>query len=300
MNHNILFAMPGNTRLAMALANKLDIEVGSVEIRDFPDGESYIRINSDVHDKVVIIICGLEHPNNKILPLLFVGETLKELGAKKICLISPYLSYMRQDKRFHAGEAVTSTIFAKHLSYWLDCLITIDPHLHRIEHLSSIYSIDLISELHATSNIAKWIRDNIESPFIIGPDEESQQWVTEVAKIANAPYAIIKKIRQGDRKVSMSVPEISDISKTPVLVDDIISTGVSMQSAIQVLISRGLKSPVCIATHALFDNETYNNLLLAGAQKVITCNTIQHPSNEIDITDIVIEEVKRLILDNNP
>lgn len=278
------------------MANKLEIEIGSAEIRDFPDGESYIRVDSDVQNKVVILVCGLDHPNNKILPLMFMAETLKELGANKVCLISPYLPYMRQDKRFKPGEAITSVLFAKNLSNWIDYLITIDPHLHRIQHLSEIYSIDSLSVLHSTKKIAKWIRNNVDSPFIIGPDEESQQWVAEVAEIAVAPYAIIKKTRYGDREVSISVPDINDISKTPVLVDDIISTGISMLAAIQQLLFKGLRNPVCIGVHALFDNEAYDSLLLAGAQNVITCNTIPHPSNKIDITDIIVEGVKRLQL----
>lgn len=296
MKNCILISFPRNAQLTTELSKKLELEIGSVEIRDFPDGESYIRIDSDVQNKIVIVVCGLEHPNNKILLLMFIAQTLKELGASKVCLISPYLPYMRQDKRFKPGEAFTSILFAKYLSGWIDYLITIDPHLHRIQHLTEIYSISSISVLHSTQKIAQWIHHNIDSPLIVGPDEESQQWVTEVADIIKAPYVIIKKTRYEDRKINISVPEIKDASKTPVLVDDIISTGTSMLAAIKEFIARGFKHPICIGVHALFDDETYNKLLAAGAQKVITCNTIPHPSNKIDITDIVVEEVNRMQL----
>ena len=227
---------------------------------------------------------------------MFIAQTLKELGARKICLVSPYLPYMRQDKRFKSGETITSLLFAKYLSGWIDYLITIDPHLHRIQQLSEIYSIAFIATLHSTKKIAEWISNNVDSPFIVGPDEESQQWVSEVAAAINAPYTIIKKERYGDRKVNITVPEISDINRTIVLVDDIISTGGSMLAAIKEFIARGYKNPVCIGVHALFDNATFDNLILAGAKEVITCNTILHPSNKIDITDIIVEEVRRLKL----
>src|SRR5690606_3260659 len=108
----------------------------------------------------------------KILSLMFTAQTLKELGAKKIILISPYLPYMRQDKRFEPGEAITSQLFAKFLSNCVDYLITIDPHLHRIHHLSKIYSVPVLT-LHATKEIARWIKENIKFPFLIGPDSES-------------------------------------------------------------------------------------------------------------------------------
>lgn len=266
------------------------------EIRYFPDGESYIRIDSGVHNKIVILVDGLEYPNDKILPLMFIAKTVNELGATKICLISPYLPYMRQDKRFKSGEAVTSILFASLISKWIDHLITVDPHLHRIKNLSEIYSIDSISVLHSTKNIAGWISNNVDSPFIIGPDEESRQWVDEVAKIVSVPYVIIKKTRYGDRNVSISLPDINIkiTHTTPVLIDDIISTGTSMLAAIQQLIMKGFKSLVCISVHALFDNETYRNLLNTGANKIVTCNTIPHSSNEIDITDLIIEEILRI------
>lgn len=299
MKNHIIFSFPGNTQLTVALANKLEIEIGSVEFRYFPDEESYIRINSDVQNKVVIIVCGLEHPNNKILSLMFISQTMKELGASKICLISPYLPYMRQDKRFNPGEAITAILFAKYLSGWIDYLITIDPHLHRITNLSDIYSAASTSVLHAAPKIAEWVNNNVDSPLIIGPDEESLQWVTTVADITNAPYAIVKKHRYEDRKVEISVPEINERSRTPVLIDDIISTGSSMSAVIQALISNGFKNPVCVGIHALFNDETYNNLLLAGAEKIVTCNTISHTSNKIDITDIIVEEIKRLQLCQN-
>lgn len=296
MKNPIILSFPGNNTLSTDLANKLQINIGSLEIRNFPDGESYVRIHSNVKNRVAILVCELSHPNEKILPLIFVAETLKELGASKVCLISPYLPYMRQDKRFNPGEALTSALFAKSLSNCVDYLVTVDPHLHRIQSLSDIYFINSISALHSTKAIAEWVSCNIDSPFIIGPDEESQQWVAEVANIAVVPFAIIKKIRYGDRKVSISVPEIKDIGKTLVLIDDIISTGTSMLAVIHELVARGFKNFICIGIHALFDDKVYKNLLSGGAQQVITCNTIPHPSNKIDITDILVEEVKRLQL----
>jgi ribose-phosphate pyrophosphokinase len=291
MDDFLIFFLPGNKQLAEALESKLNIKIGSAEIRYFPDEETYIRIDSDVKNKKIILICSLHHPNNQAIPLMFVAKTLKILGAAKVCLVAPYLPYMRQDKCFNPGESVTSQLFGKFISGFIDSLITIDPHLHRIHVLSEIYSAPIILTLTSTNKISTWIRDNVESPFIIGPDEESKQWVSEVAKNANASFAIIKKIRYGDRKVSISVPDINDTSKTPVLVDDIISTGTTMLAAIQQLLLMGFKNPICICVHALFNNEVYKSLLNAGAQAVITCDTIPHYSNKIEIIDIIAEAI---------
>lgn len=293
MKNCILFALSGSEKLTAKLADISGIEIGSLETRHFPDGESYIRINSDVKNKIVILIYGLEYPDDKILSLLFIAKTVRELGSKKICLISPYLPYMRQDKRFKSGEAVSSILFAGLISECINHLITVDPHLHRIKNLSDIYSIDSVSVLHSTKNIADWISNNIDSPYIIGPDEESEQWIGEVARFLSAPYTIIKKTRHGDREVSISMPgiDVKNITLTPILIDDIISTGTSMVTAIQELLSRGFKTPVCISVHALFDDETYQKLLKAGAKQIVSCNTIPHKTNQIDITNLIIEEI---------
>lgn len=290
--NKIIFSLPPNSQLANTLADKLQMEMGLAEILDFPDGETYIRIDSNVKNKTIILVYCLDHPNNKILPFLYMTKTLKELGAKKIHLISPYLPYMRQDKQFKPGEAITSILFAKLISGFVDSLVTIDPHLHRIKNLSDIYTIPTIT-LHAAKPVAEWILNNVTSPLIIGPDEESTQWVADIAKNVNASYVIAKKNRYGDKKVTVAIPEINDISKTPVLVDDIVSTGSSMCALIQQLLEKKFKKPICIGVHALFNQEAHENLIQAGAQEIISCNTIPHPSNKIDITNILLEGIKK-------
>lgn len=294
MDKPIIFSLPGNAKLAQALSSKLCIEIGQAEIRAFPDDETYIRINSQINNKTVILVCTLDHPNPKLLPLMFTARTMKELGARKVFLIAPYLAYMRQDKRFQPGEAITSILFAELLSSWIDCLITIDPHLHRIQTLSEIYTIPFPLTLHATKNISEWIHTHIKNAVLIGPDEESKQWVSEIANFNNLSFVIAQKQRLGDKKVIVSMPKINDINHTPVLVDDIISTGVSMLAALKQLKSQGFHNSICIGVHALFDADAEHQLRLAGAEQIITCNTIPHPSNEIDISDIIAKGILEL------
>lgn len=284
----IYFALPGNEDLTAILIKKEKAEKGIVEIRSFPDGETYMRIVSEVKDKKVFLVCTLHQPNTKLLPLYFLAKTAKEFGAKSICLIIPYLAYMRQDKAFNIGESVTSTYFANLISGFADTLITIDPHLHRRNSLSQIYTIPTTVS-HAAHYISKWIKETIEKPILIGPDEESRQWVAEVAKNANAPYLILNKIRHGDHDVTVSLPQVEKYMEcVPVLVDDIISTGKTMIETIAHLKSAGMKPPVCIGVHAVFAENALQDIINAGALDIITCNTIPHASNKIDISDLLI------------
>ncbi len=288
----LILSLPGNEALADALAARLGGERGKTIVRRFPDGESYVQIKSSVEGRAVILCCTLDRPDEKILPLLFLAATAKDLGAARVGLVAPYLAYMRQDRRFQPGEGITSAYFARILSDAIDGLITVDPHLHRRASLTEIYSIPT-RVIHAAPLISRWIRENIVSPVLIGPDSESEQWVAEIARGAGASYLVLEKIRRGDREVEVSVPEIDRWrGYTPALVDDIISTGRTMIETINHLRRAKLPKPVCIGIHAIFADRAESDLLQAGALRVVTCNTIPHPSNAIDLGDLLAEGVR--------
>lgn len=293
MNNSIIFSFPGNKVFAHLLAKKLHIEEGGLVIKRFPDGESYVRINSTVRNKIVILFCTLNNPNKKILSLMFTAQTLKELGAQKIILISPYLPYMRQDKQFEPGEAITSQLFAKFISNWVDFLITIDPHLHRVHHLSNIYSIPVLT-LHATKEIAQWIKENIKFPFLIGPDSESTQWVSEIAEQLKVPYIVCNKNRLSDHEVKIDIPPFSITNETLILIDDIISTGSSMLAILKQLSLQGYNC-ICLAIHPLLNNKTKINLFASGAVAVITCNTIPDSTNKINMLDLIAINLEKIM-----
>ena len=288
----IIFTLPDYEYITNLLLKNLGFEKSNVEFGSYPDGESHIRILSDVKDKEVYLVCSMDKINNVIMNLIFFAETAREFGATKVNLIAPYLGYMRQDKRFNEGEAITSNIFAKMLSQYIDSLITIDPHLHRHKSLDEIYTIPS-KVLHAADPVAQWIKNNIKNPLLVGPDEESGQWVSDIAVKAGAPFIVLSKIRRGDRDVEVSVPEVDKYKDhTPVLVDDIISTARTMIETVKHLNKAGLKKTVCIGIHAAFVDNAYKDLKDSNVENIVTCNTIPHKSNAIDISGILSDAVK--------
>ncbi|MGC1514001.1 MAG: ribose-phosphate pyrophosphokinase [Maribacter sp.] len=291
----ILFSLPGNQELTAQLAKKMNAEIGECKLRKFPDGESYTRILSDVKGKCVVMVCTLHEPDEKLLPLYFLSHTAKSLGAMCTCLVAPYLAYMRQDKVFHEGEGVTSTYFGKLISGFADSITTIDPHLHRISSLGEVYDIPN-RVIHAADAISKYIKENIHNPVLIGPDSESEQWVSDVAKKAGVPFTVLQKVRHGDRDVEVSVPDVEKYKEsTPVLVDDIISTARTMIETTEHLKNAGMKPAICIGIHAVFSENAYQDLWDAYVENIITCNTIPHQSNRIDLSDIIAKEVTELM-----
>ena len=295
MTAPLLFAMPGNGTMTRSLAERLGAELGDVELHAFPDGETYLRFVTDIAGRSIAIVCTLDRPNDKILPLIFAAATARELGAAQIGLVAPYLAYMRQDRRFKPGEAVTSRQTAQLLSNAFDWLVTVDPHLHRYGSLSEIYRIPT-RVVHAAPLISAWIREHVASPLIIGPDNESEQWVSAVAQDAGAPYSVLEKIRHGDRDVEISVKNLADLSgRTPVLVDDIISSGRTMIEAVRQLTSLGGMPPVCVAVHGLFADNSDEHLGKAGA-RVVTSNTIAHKTNGIDVGELLANAISEFDL----
>lgn len=281
---DLILAMPENDDLAHKLAGHLGGEVGRCEIRRFPDGESFVRIDSEVKGRAVTIACTLDRPDGKFLALSFLAAAARDLGGARVGLVAPYLPYMRQDTRFHPGEGVTSSYFARLLGRQVDWLVTMDPHLHRRKSLSEIYNI-ATSVAHAGPAIADWVRANVEAPVIIGPDSESEQWVAEVAAGAGAPYGVLQKVRTGDREVTVSMPSGGGWDgRVPVLVDDIISTARTMIAAARQFREAGHSSIVAIGVHALFADSAYDELRESGVDRIATCNTVIHRSNAIDIT----------------
>lgn len=278
-----------------AVAHQLNAEIGSLIHHQFPDGESYIKFEDNIANKDIIILNSLDSPNNKILPLLLTAETAKDLGARSVGLCAPYLSYMRQDKRFKSGEGVTSKYFAKLLSESFHWLVTVDPHLHRYHDLAEIYSMPT-KALHANDLISNWIVQNIKKPILIGPDSESEQWVAEIARINNLPYIILEKIRSGDYNVDVSKPNVEAyLNYTPVLIDDIISTGRTMLETINHLKELSMQAPVCIGVHALFADNAYDLLQQSGVAQIVTCNSIEHTSNYLDLSEMLSQEIRRQI-----
>lgn len=293
---SLIVALPGNEEFAAQLTPLLAAEMGDAEWRRFPDGETYMRLRSDVAGRHVVLVSALDRPDEKFLPLVFAAATARELGATKVGLIAPYLAYMRQDRRFHAGEAITSQLFARQLAGSIDWLVTIDPHLHRLKALSEIYTIPAI-DVHVSVYLADWIARSVVAPILIGPDAESEQWVAEVAKHAAAPFLVLEKTRRGDSDVEISVPDIGRWwNHTPVLVDDIVSTARTMIAAIGHLRRAGMKPPVCVGVHAVFAPGALTALRDAGAVTIATTNTIHHETNSIDVTPAIREAALKFLV----
>jgi ribose-phosphate pyrophosphokinase len=147
---------------------------------------------------------------------------------------------------------------------------------------------------HAAPALAAWIGAEVERPLLIGPDEESEQWVADVAARAGAPWSGLRKTRRGDRDVSVTVPDVErSRDHVPVLVDDIVSTGRTLLETIGHLGRAGMRPPVCVAVHGLFADAADARLAEAGAT-VVTTDAVGHATNRIALRPLLADAVRDL------
>ncbi len=270
-------------------------DVETLALHRFPDGESMVRIDADVAGRDIILACSLVRPDAKILPLLFAADAARELGGRRVLLAVPYLPYMRQDKRFHSGEAITSRTFARLLSSCIDGIVTVDPHLHRYHSLGDVYTVPA-SVVHSAPAIAAWIRQNVDNALVVGPDSESEQWVADVAGRAGVPFVVLQKTRHGDRQVEIAPQDFQQWkTRNPVIIDDIVSSARTMIEVCGAIQRQGMAAPTCIAVHALFAEDAYDRLRTAGARRIVSCDTVPHPSNRIPMAEPMAKALIELL-----
>lgn len=289
----VIVTLHAHEGIREAMLSLPEAEAGELDRRQFPDGESYLRLLSPVRGRDLVVLCGLDHPDPRFLTLSFLASTARDMGAARVGLVAPYLAYMRQDKRFHDGEGLTSRYFARLLSQQFDFIATVDPHLHRYHALSDVYTIPG-KVVHAAPLLAEFIRGQ-DNGFLVGPDEESEQWVSDMASHAGLPWVVGEKVRSGDRQVQVTLPDLSHLAgRKPILMDDVISSGMTMARALEALAGQGFHASICAGVHGLFADGADRMLESMGA-RLVTTNSIPHASSQLDVGPMLAAAVADLL-----
>lgn len=291
----MLITSCGNSvKIAKKIAKELRANYFPIQISSFPDGDIYMRYKKIVKGKKIVIVHSFQPNSDKSLfRLIFAAETAKQLGAKKVILAAPYLAYMRQDKMFNYGECISSRVMAKLINNSFDKIITIDPHLHRYRSMKDIFTISA-KNLTANTIIGDYVKKKIKNPVIIGPDWESYQWAEVIAKLVGCDNTVLRKTRYSSRHVSSKmIKPVAIKGKNVVIVDDIISTGHTIVEATKKAKRRGAKSVTAICVHGLFVEGALTKLRKGGVNKIISTNCIEHKTNGIDVSSILVKELKK-------
>lgn len=287
----IVLSFPVGADAARRLAAALQLEHADIDVHRFPDGESLVRLPESLPPEV-IIYCSLDHPNDKLVELELAAATAMTLGAHRLCLVAPYLCYMRQDIAFHPGEAVSQRIIGELLARRFDTVVTVDPHLHRTHDLSEAVPVRQAIALNATGPMAERLAAREDKPLLVGPDEESLQWVRAIAEKSGLDYAVAKKQRFGDRDVRITLPDTPLAKRAVVLVDDVASSGQTLLVAAKALLERGAGPVSVMVTHALFADDALQSLTDAGVYDVCSTDSIPHASNGIALDRLLADALR--------
>lgn len=270
-----------------ALADALNVPLGQVQRHRFPDGESRLTLPQPLSG-TVLLLRGLHPPHDALVELLITAPAARELGAQAVWLASPYLAYMRQDTAFRPGEAVSQRHIARLLGQHFEHLYTVDPHLHRIAHLDEVMPAGCGVALSAAGLIGQFLADRGHRPLLLGPDEESAQWVRAAAAPAALEHAWCLKERRGDRDVLVTLPPgLALAGRHVVLVDDMASTGRTLVAAARLALAAGARQVDVAVAHALFVGDALAALQAAGVARVWSCDTVPHPSNAITVVPLL-------------
>ena len=283
---------------ALRLAQAAGMTAQAIERHRFPDGELKLRLPVNAAGRLprrVVLLRSLHQPNEKLVELLLAARSARSLGAQQLTLVAPYLAYMRQDMAFRPGEAVSQRHIAALLASQVDGLITVDPHLHRIERLEQAIPVPQAVVLSGAEPLADLIAERRPHALLVGPDGESAQWIAQAAARHGFDHAVCTKVRHGDRDVAIELPPLNAQGRAVVLLDDMASTGRTLALAARLLLQAGAASVDVAVTHALFAGDALALIRAAGVGEVWSTDCIVHPSNAVQVAPMLAEALRSLM-----
>jgi len=264
---------------------------GVVISKNFPDNETYVKIEGQVKNQEIKLIHRLwPNPNERLAELYLAVGQLKEMNADKITLILPYMAYARQDKRFIEGEAVSSQTILKILkSLGADEIVTFDCHFLKKEGEFAHQGIR-IKNLSLSGELINHYKKYGEI-VLVSPDKGGAYLVGKEGKIMTKTRG---SYEEDGGKTQRAIKELRadfDVNgKNVVLIDDLVASGGTMIKSAKMLKEKGARKVLCATVHGLFLSNSLNKLKEAGADEVIATDTIINEASAIRFVDRLKKE----------
>ena len=297
-----LFAGSSSKKLAEKIAEYLEINLTSVQIVKFADGETFVKSNESVRgDKVFVVQSTSKPVNESIMELLIFIDALRRSSAKEIIAIIPYYGYARQDRKASPREPITSKLVANLLTVaGATRIITMDLHARQIQGFFDIP----VDHMEALPILAKHFISygfSAEDTVVVSPDVGGVKRARGLAKWLHTPLAIIDK-RRARANVSEVMNIIGDVKgKKAIIIDDMIDTAGTICNAGQALKENGATEVYCCAVHAVFSGPAIERLENSVFTKVVVTDTIELPEEKhfdklriLSTSKMFAETIKRI------
>ncbi len=289
----IVIPGPASGKLGEKVAQLMNSRIVAVDLKTFPDGESRMRLDGDVEREEVVIIQSTGPPQDTCLMQLFLLiDAARDLGARKIVAVVPYLAYARQDKRFLPGEAVSIETVIKLLeASGIDRFLTVNTHEEGILKQFSVPA----ENLSAIGLLAEHFRnEGLDRSFSLAPDQGALELAEEAEKVLNGGCGWLRKER--DRytgEISVEAKKFDVKGKDVLIFDDIISTGGTIVAATRILKKQGAKRVYAACVHPLLIGEAQSKIMKSGAEGIVGTDCVSGPVSVVSVAPVIAEALSK-------
>jgi ribose-phosphate pyrophosphokinase len=261
-------------RVGASVGEVLGVEPMRHQARRFPDSELQVELARSVRGHDVFLIQSTSPPvDQHLIELLMLADACRRAGALRLTCVIPYFGYARQDRRAgrrSLGARVAADVIA---SAGFHRLVLIDAHTPAIEGFFSVP----IEHLTAVPLLARTVAPLLSAQcVVVAPDLGAVKLAREYARQLRLPIAIVHKTRIDGEAVEATAVMGTIAGRSPLIIDDMLSTGGTVEAAVAVLRSAGAVDPITVAvTHALLVGRAREALPKLGLAQMIGSDSVE-------------------------
>ncbi len=285
---------PSSQQLGEKIAELLRTKAVHVAFKNFPDGESYVRLEDPVRNEEIAIVQTTSPPqqDTKIIQLALLSDAAKRSGAKKVTAVVPYLAYARQDRVFLEGEALSAETVARMLqASGVDSLLTVNVHQEKVLsrfgfQAKSVSAIPYLADYFGQKGLV--------GAFALAPDSGALPLVEEARGVLKGECGYLEK--QRDRltgKISTKSKKLDVKGGNVVIFDDIISTGGTIVAATEIVKALGAQKVYVGCVHALLIGGAEKRILDAGVEEIVGTDSMPSAVSRVSVASLVASELRR-------
>ena len=274
MNELKVFSGTAHQELAKAVTEYLGIPLGKLEVFDFSNENTFVKILENVRARDVFLIQPFSSPvNHHIMEFLIMIDAFKRSSAGRITAVVPYYAYARTDKKDQPRVPITARLLADLLSVaGANRVLTVDLHAPQIQGFFNV-PVDELTGLNLLGDYFK--QKNLPNPVVVATDIGISKRARDMAAILDAPLAIMEKRRLGNADRTETLNVIGDVTgKIAITIDDEIDTGGSLVNTVDTLINRGASEVYSCCTHAVFSGPCMERIATSRVKEVVVTNTV--------------------------
>jgi len=271
----MVFSGSSHPVLAAKIAERLEVELGEIELETFANDETYVRYCESIRGADVFVVqTGCAPVDRNLMELAFMIQAAKLASAKRITAVTPLFPYARQDRKAKPREPISARYVADMLQLaGADRVLTMDLHAGQIQGFFTIP----VDHMTALPLFAQHFRDlGVTGPDVVSvsPDAGRAKMAVRFAEMIDAEFAIIHKTRPAHDKVEVSEITGRVRDKIAIVGDDVIMTGGTLLANVEALRQAGARGVWVFATHGIFSGDALERFAEADLEGVVVTDTV--------------------------